>query len=136
MDLADAFLDDILESRIHNEILVLHVSPIRVAIGTGPEKLELHMLSEDLVHRLLVLEVFAMIASCLRWMVREMVALVLVLKLVLIEGDVLVLCMESLARIPILRLFLDLAAAIVAVSIPLRSFGLALVGLRQVGVFI
>jgi hypothetical protein len=65
-----------------------------------------------------------------------MVALLHVLEVMFIEGDVLVLCIEGMTRISILHLSLDLAAAIVAVGVPLRLFGLTLVGLRQVGVFI
>ena len=77
-----------------------------------------------------------MIAGSFRWMVRVVVALLHVLEVMLIEGDVLVLCIEGMAWISILHLSLDLAAAIVAVGVPLRLFGLTLVGLRQVGVFI
>ena len=77
-----------------------------------------------------------MIAGSFRWMVRVVVALLHVLEVMLIEGDVLVLCIEGMTWISILHLSLDLAAAIVAVGVPLRLFGLTLVGLRQVGVFI
>ena len=77
-----------------------------------------------------------MIAGSFRWMVRVMVALLHVLEVMLIEGDVPVLCIEGMTWVSILHLSLDLAAAIVAVGVPLRLFGLTLVGLRQVGVFI
>lgn len=77
-----------------------------------------------------------MIAGSFRWMVRVVVALLNVLEVMLIEGDVPVLCIEGMTWVSILHLSLDLAAAIVAVGVPLRLFGLTLVGLRQVGVFI